>query len=238
MKKKAYLLLSCLIILWCIFIIIIVTDSRPADNVFDDAPIITDELAETPIETNAIASKPPIVEPAPEATCEPEISQEPEITVEPEQTPEPEIIPEPVIPEIISVTGEDRMTIAIMAAKAIYGESRGVFSLTEQACVVWTILNRVDNWNKSIAAVITAPNQFCYDEAFPLVDDYGRDLVDLALDVISRWEREHAGEVNVGRVLPIEYMWYGGANDHNWFRDGYQKFDNIWDYSLPSPYET
>lgn len=139
-------------------------------------------------------------------------------------------------PDTISVTGEDRERIVTMIAKVIFGEARGVESVTEQACIVWTILNRVDAGYGNIEDVVTAANQFAYDDSFPTVDDYGRDLKELAEDVICRWEREHAGETDVGRVLPSNYLYYGGRNGHNYFRPECYNFSNLWDYSLGTPY--
>lgn len=45
----------------------------------------------------------------------------------------------------------------IMLAELLYNECRGVDSVTEQACVVWTVLNRVnDSDGASIADIVTA----------------------------------------------------------------------------------
>ena len=126
----------------------------------------------------------------------------------------------------------------IMIAKLIWGEARGIDSVTEQACVAWTVLNRVDAGYGSIYEVITAPNQFHYFIYFPTVDDEGRDLILLAQDIILRWKREQAGEVNVGRVLPPDYLWFRGSDGHNWFRNAYKGEYDIWDYSWGSPYES
>ena len=145
---------------------------------------------------------------------------------------------EPVIPETISVTCENRIKIATMIAKTMFGEGRGLASVTEQACVAWTILNRCDAGYGTIEMIITAANQFCYSADFPTVDDYGRDLFALAEDIISRWEREKSGESDVGRVLPKEYIYFHGKNGHNWFRVEFRDYSNPWDYSLPSPYES
>lgn len=126
---------------------------------------------------------------------------------------------------------------ATMMARVMYLEARGIKSKTEIACVGWTILNRVDaKFKDSIAAVITAPNQFAYSASAPTTSDYGYSLVALATDVLDRWSREKAGQTNVGRVLPKDYFWYAGDGSHNYFRNQY-KGGTRWDYSLPSPYE-
>ena len=127
---------------------------------------------------------------------------------------------------------------AVMLARLVRGEAGGVWSMTEQVCVMWTVLNRVDaGYGDTIAEVITAPGQYYYIESFGTNDEYGRDLVWLAEDVISRWEREKAGEINVGRVLPAEYLFFGGDGYHNYFRTTYEFGNGFWDYSLPTPYE-
>lgn len=212
---------------------------------------------EEPIETTPIIEEIIEEEPLENIITEEEIVEEPEVIIPEVSEPEPEIEePEPEKPEleeseleepeiiiqepseIISVTGENREQIALMIARVLYRESRGIKSETEIACVAWTILNRVDAGYGSIYAVITAPYQFAYDDYAPTVSDYNYDLITIANDVIIRWEREHAGETEVGRVLPKDYLWYKGYSGHNWFRNVYGDLSNPWDYSLISPYET
>ncbi|MBQ8001420.1 MAG: cell wall hydrolase [Ruminococcus sp.] len=123
---------------------------------------------------------------------------------------------------------------AIDIAKVLYHECRGVPSKTEQACVAWTILNRVDCYDSTVYSVVRSPNQFAFYESAPVWDE----LLDLAHDVLDRWSREKNGETNVGRVLPKEYIYFEGRNGHNYFRDNYSGSYNIWDYSLESPYES
>lgn len=121
-----------------------------------------------------------------------------------------------------------------MLAQLLYNECRGIESITEKACVVWTVLNRVDiNSGATIAKVITAKNQFAYSDA-PLWDE----LLWIAEDVLLRWNAELNGETSVGRVLPADYKWFWGDGEHNYFRNAYDGDYDIWDYSLPSPYES
>lgn len=122
----------------------------------------------------------------------------------------------------------------VMIAKLLYNECRGVDSVTEQACVVWTVLNRVDYGGISIAEAITSPNQFAYSSSVPVWDN----LCWLAEDVLSRWNAEQNGDTSVGRVLPPDYRWFGGDGKHNHFRNAYDGDYQIWDYSLESPYES
>lgn len=122
---------------------------------------------------------------------------------------------------------------AIDIAKVLYKECRGVPSVTEQACVAWTILNRVDLHNSTVYKIVRAPRQYAFSESTKVDDE----LLQLAYDILDRWSREKNGEVNVGRVLPKEYTYFAGRNGRNYFRDEFRGSYNIWDYSLESPYE-
>lgn len=123
---------------------------------------------------------------------------------------------------------------AIDIAKVLYAECRGVPSVTEQACVAWTILNRVDKTQSTVYSVVRAPHQYAFSERTKV----DKELLDLAYDVLERWNREKNGETDVGRVLPKEYTFFEGKNGHNHFRDKYDGSYNIWDYSYESPYES
>lgn len=125
----------------------------------------------------------------------------------------------------------------VMVAKVLQRECGGLLSVTEQACVAWTICNRVDSdeFNgDTVAEIVTARYQFAYHYDTPVTDE----LYDLALDVLSRWNAERNGEVSVGRVLPKDYTYFTGDGVHNYFRNSYKGNYSIWDYSLPSPYES
>lgn len=143
-----------------------------------------------------------------------------------------------------------------MLARLIYTEARGVRSKTEQAAVVWVVLNRLDNPNrlqKTIAEVVCAPHQFDYRPWAPVLPEFE----ELAEDVLERWQAEKSGVENVGRatagspaspggasrsaedvgrVLPVEYQYFEGRGGHNWFSAKWRS-DEYWDWSLPSPYE-
>lgn len=132
---------------------------------------------------------------------------------------------------------DDYAEEVVILAKLTYCEARGVDSITEQACVMWTVLNRVDAYNETIEEVVLAPYQFCYSSGAPTIADNGCDLKKLAEDVILRWLLEKDGETNVGRVLPKDYLFFNGVDGHNWFK----KECGVgvsWDYSLLSPYES
>ena len=120
-------------------------------------------------------------------------------------------------------------------AKTVYGEARGC-SKTEQAAVVWTILNRVDSdlayMPDDIVSVVTQPEQYHgYNPNHPVTDE----IVSLVEDVIGRWNDEKNGVENVGRVLPKNYLWFYGDGRHNHFTDAWRG-GNKWDWSLESPY--
>ncbi len=131
-----------------------------------------------------------------------------------------------------------------MLAKLTYGEARGVKSITEQTAVMWCALNRVDSsgygMGRSVKYVVTFPDQFAgYNKGHPTVDDYGRDLEELAKDVLVRWMMEHDGYTDVGRVLPKEFKWFDGDGIHNHFRDAYKRSEaNYYGWTLTSPYES
>ena len=149
--------------------------------------------------------------------------------IEPEQitatvlVEEAEIEPKPVLDE----------ADVEMLAKLVWGEARGC-TTTEQAAVIWTVLNRVDSedpiFPDTIEEVVTQPFQFIgYDSSYPVEQD----KVALARDVLTRWLG--GGE---GRVLPEEYVFFHGDGVQNHFRIEFKHNGLYWDWSLESPYET
>ena len=136
----------------------------------------------------------------------------------------------------IDIPIDDYKDAAKYLAKTVYGEARGC-STTEQAAVIWCILNRVDNNGgyspKSIINVVTAKKQFHgYIPSNPVTDEH----YNLAIDVLSRWLREKNGETDVGRVLPAEFIYFSGDGKRNHYRTDWKGGTN-WDWSLESPYE-
>ena len=128
--------------------------------------------------------------------------------------PEPEVTPQPWTDEEV-----------IVLAKMLWGEARGVSSDAEKAACVWCALNRVDYGYGDIIVG--------YNEKNPVDDD----LITLCIDVLTRWYAEREGQVEVGRVLPADYLWFSGDGERNHFRNAYRGGDR-WDWSLPSPYES
>ena len=136
-----------------------------------------------------------------------------------------------------------------MLARLIYTEARGVRSKTEQAAVVWVVLNRLDNPNrlqKTIAEVVCAPYQFDYRPWVPVTDEFKA----LAADVLERWQAEKRATAGSpaspggasrsaedgGRVLPPEYQYFEGWGGRNWFSAKW-KSQEYWGWGLASPYE-
>lgn len=141
------------------------------------------------------------------------------------------VSPEETEPCEIEIARED----VEMLAKLIWGEARGVRSKEQKAAVVWCVLNRVDSplYPDSIEAVVTQKYQFSgYNESYPLTDEF----MEIAEDVLVRWYQEKAGAIDVGRVLPKEYLYFVGDGVLNYFSKEWKSQDH-YDWSLPSPYE-
>lgn len=118
-------------------------------------------------------------------------------------------------------------------SQTVWGEARGC-STTEQAAVVWCVLNRVDSseFPNDPLMVVQQENQFAgYDPNYPIEQEF----VDLVNDVMGRWELEKTAVGSVGRVLPQEFTYFHGNGKENIFRDAYIG-GNTWDWSLDSPY--
>lgn len=116
-------------------------------------------------------------------------------------------------------------------ANVAWGEARGC-SVTEQAAVMWCVLNRVDSplYPDSVGGVVTQRAQFNgYSESNPITQE----LLQLANDVLTYWSE---GD-DSGRVLPKEYLYFIGDGKHNYFYKTWGGNAIAWDWSLPSPYE-
>jgi hypothetical protein len=167
------------------------------------------------------------------AVSEPAAPVEVEPVVEAEPEPEPEIIVQHLY------TDADAKALAQMA----WGECRGVGSLTangvtvtgtyQKAAVMWCAINRYDaGYEDSIAEVCAAPQQFYGYSAKHPVD---AELLELAYDVLDRWEREQLHGGDVGRTLPADYLFFAGDGQHNYFRDSY-KGGTRYTWELPDVY--
>lgn len=122
----------------------------------------------------------------------------------------------------------------IALARTVWGEARGC-TTTEQAAVLWCVLNRADRdeWPNDPLEVVQQPSQFAgYDPENPVWPEH----LELAADVLGRWELEKTAVGDVGRVLPKEYVYFDGDGLHNYFWTEFQGHD-AWDWSLESPYK-
>lgn len=129
---------------------------------------------------------------------------------------------------------EHDQDILLALARTVWGEARGC-TTTEQAAVVWCVLNRVDSpdFPDNILEVLEQPNQFSgYDPENPVWPE----MLALVEDVLDRWDMEKTAVGDVGRVLPKEYVFFEGDGRHNYFRTEYRG-GMTWDWSLNSPYE-
>lgn len=186
------------------------------------------ETVEQPIYNFTIRVDPSMIEyketvaPVPEPASEPELAVEQEVELAIASQPEP-------IPVTDIYTEKEINYIA----KTVWGEARGLND-THRSAVIWTILNRLDNggFGKNIVSVITAPKQFIgYRSSNPVTED----IRNLVIDVLERYEREKAGETDVGRTLPKEYIYFTGNGKENRFVAKW-KSKKYWDWSLESPY--
>lgn len=130
-----------------------------------------------------------------------------------------------------TVTREEVETLA----KIVYREARGIKEDSHKAAVVWCILNRVDDgyWGDNIVDVATYPNAFAWVPDTPVEEG----LVDLVVDVVTRWNHEKEGLSDVGRTLPKEYLYFTGDGSYNHFTKEWKSTD-YWDWSLPNPYNS
>lgn len=129
-------------------------------------------------------------------------------------------------------------TEAVMIAKTMYGEAKGIGSKRELSMIAWTILNRFDSgqFGTTIAEVITSPRQFAYRKSAPTVNQCGVDLLSLAEDVLLRWQAEREGQTEVGRTLPKGYYYYWGDGFHNYFKTTDRGKGQLWFEGYGDPY--
>lgn len=118
-------------------------------------------------------------------------------------------------------------------ARIVYQEARGIPQKSHQAAVIWCILNRVDSgyWGDDIISVATYPHAFAWVPNTLIYDEF----LDLAEDVVTRWNWEKQGLKDVGRVLPSTYLYFTGDGKLNYFTEEWRGTE-YWDWSLPNPY--
>lgn len=105
---------------------------------------------------------------------------------------------------------------AYALAQMAHGEI-GSGTKDEQAQVMWCVLNRCDRnlggYGEHPAEQIAAPNQF---HGYSASNPVRQDLLDIAVDVLNRWQAEHEGET-VERELESCYLFFYGDGVHNHF---------------------
>lgn len=157
-------------------------------------------------------------------------------TLEEEYQPAVRLIPSSGTEETEGAAGYTPDAAEVEAlAKLIFGEAGIVSSTTEQAAVVWCVLNRVDDprFPDTVLEVVEAPYQFAgYDAENPVYEEYAQ----LAADVLTRYNAEKNGEENVGRVLPAEYCYFTGDGERNYFTVEWKSTEH-YGWELSSPYD-
>lgn len=136
---------------------------------------------------------------------------------------------------IVNLYDESTEYQAQILAKIIYLYGHGVASLTQQACIGWAVMNSVDASPSGTDIGAVAPN-FHYDASKPTVDDFGRDLMPLARDIIFRWKAGRAGVGNNGRVIPQGYCWVWSTGNIVVFRNTPNESGAPWTYNYSTPY--
>lgn len=107
--------------------------------------------------------------------------------------------------------------LAELAGRAIWGEAGGIQDEAQRAAVVWCACNRADAWGQTLEQVLT-PSQF---HGLAIRGEVPEQHVELARDVLARWTLEAEGWVDVGRVLPSQYLFFEGDGQHNYFSTEY-----------------
>lgn len=112
-------------------------------------------------------------------------------------------------------------------AQMVWGEARGVELKVEQEAVIWCVFNRIDDprFPDTIAEVCTHSQFHGYDPDNPVEPEF----YDMALRVWNEWNRLHLGDPTAVRTLPVEYVYFHGDGERNWFRTEYEEFENFWE---------
>lgn len=153
--------------------------------------------------------------------------------------PQIEPTPEPT-PEPCPITYEEIVMLAQTMheeGQVVYwnGTNYGVSYIARQAGVGWCALNRLDDggFGDTLAEVLSKPYQFAWRKDAPVTDHF----LWLAQDIVDRWWAEKQGTTDVGRTLPSDYLFFEGDGRENHFRKEYEKTGEVWDWSIPDPYE-
>ena len=107
--------------------------------------------------------------------------------------------------------------LAELAGRAIWGEAGGIQDEAQRAAVVWCACNRADAWDIEIGEVLTV-DQF---HGLAMRGTVPEQHVELARDVLARWTLEAEGWIDVGRALPMKYLYFEGDGEVNHFSTEY-----------------
>lgn len=115
-------------------------------------------------------------------------------------------------------------TDAVVLAKTLFGEYRDSSNYPQCASVVWCVLNRVDCGYGTIKDVCTGGQFHGYNAHNPV----DAELYKVCVDVLVRWQLEKIGaNVDVGRTIPADYLWFEGNGKTNTYRNAYQGGEHI-----------
>lgn len=147
----------------------------------------------------------------------PEVQKAQEIPEAEKVAPETKPAPKPVVKEQTPVKEAKTSSSSTLSdrereilAKLLHGEANSdCVSQVERSMVIWCVFNRVDSgiswFGGTIEKIVTKSGQFTgYHENAPVTSE-NLALVD---DVAARWAREKAGETNVGRTIPREFLFF------------------------------
>lgn len=107
--------------------------------------------------------------------------------------------------------------LAELAGRAVWGEAGGIQDYAQRAAVIWCACNRADAWDMNIDDVLNV-------DAFHGLAIRGtvpEQHVELARDVLARWTLEAEGWQDVGRALPMKYLYFEGDGEVNHFSTEY-----------------
>lgn len=107
--------------------------------------------------------------------------------------------------------------LAELAGRAIWGEAGGIQDEAQRAAVIWCACNRADAWDMDIGDVLTV-DQF---HGLAIRGEVPEQHVELARDVLARWTLEAEGWIDVGRALPMKYLYFEGDGEVNHFSTEY-----------------
>ena len=141
-----------------------------------------------------------------------------------------------------SLTEQDRKNILALARTAageyflIDTPKHKMYCAAVMWCACWRSLRgAAGGFNSTVEGVCSQPYQFLGYMPNAAVSE---ELLLFAEDVYTRFLQAKDGKdlIEIGCVLPQDYLWFVGNGKINIFRNKYIG-GNIWDWTLPNPYE-